>query len=42
VPPVFAGLFILAFTGVALYAVFSVIEARTTGWLHRQDNFSGP
>jgi NitT/TauT family transport system permease protein len=40
VPLVFAGLFILAALGVALYAIFSVIEARVTGWARRGDNFS--
>jgi len=40
VPLVFAGLFILAALGVALYVIFSVIEARVTGWARRGDNFS--
>ena len=40
VPLVFAGLLILAVMGVALYAAFSVIEARVTGWTRRQDNLS--
>ncbi len=40
VPLVFAGLMILAFLGVALYAVFSFIEARITGWAHRKDEFA--
>lgn len=35
VPLVFGGLFILAVMGVVLYALFSVIEARVTGWAHR-------
>ncbi|HEV2573123.1 MAG TPA: ABC transporter permease [Beijerinckiaceae bacterium] len=35
VPLVFAGLLILAVLGVALYAVFSIVEARTTGWAMR-------
>ena len=35
VPLVFAGLLILALLGVALYAVFSVIESRVTGWATR-------
>jgi NitT/TauT family transport system permease protein len=26
--------------GVALYAVFSLIEGRITGWTRRQENFS--
>ena len=34
---VFAGLFILAALGVALYAIFAMIEARLTGWAHRGD-----
>jgi len=40
VPLVFAGLMILAVMGVALYAIFSLIEARTTGWAHRKDEFA--
>ncbi|TCQ97268.1 ABC transporter permease [Neorhizobium sp. JUb45] len=40
VPLVFAGLFILAALGVALYVIFSVIEGRVTGWARRGDNFS--
>jgi len=36
VPLVFAGLFILAGLGVALYVVFSLIERRVTGWAHRK------
>jgi NitT/TauT family transport system permease protein len=40
VPLVFAGLIILAFLGVALYAVFSLIESRITGWAHRKDEFA--
>jgi NitT/TauT family transport system permease protein len=40
VPLVFAGLLILAAMGVALYAIFSVIEARVIGWTRRQDNLS--
>ncbi len=35
VPLVFAGLLILAVLGVALYMVFSLIEARVTGWATR-------
>ena len=34
---VFARLFILAALGVALYAIFAMIEARLTGWAHRGD-----
>jgi NitT/TauT family transport system permease protein len=40
VPLVFAGLMILAFLGVTLYAVFSLIEGRITGWAHRKDEFA--
>ncbi|WP_319517704.1 ABC transporter permease [uncultured Martelella sp.] len=40
VPLVFAGLFILAALGVLLYAVFSAIEARVTGWAVRSDSFA--
>jgi NitT/TauT family transport system permease protein len=40
VPLVFAGLLVLAVMGVALYAIFSIIEGRVTGWTRRQDNFS--
>lgn len=40
VPLVFAGLLILAVMGVLLYAVFSVVEARVTGWTRRQDQLS--
>jgi NitT/TauT family transport system permease protein len=40
VPLVFAGLLILAVLGVALYAVFSFIESRITGWAHRKDEFA--
>lgn len=40
VPLVFAGLIILAVMGVALYAVFSLIEMRITGWAHRKDEFA--
>ena len=35
VPLVFAGLLILAVMGVALYGLFSLIEARVTGWARR-------
>lgn len=37
VPLVFAGLFILAGLGVALYAAFSLIEGRVTGWATRKN-----
>lgn len=40
VPLVFAGLLILAVMGVALYAIFSLIEARVTGWTRRQDDLA--
>jgi NitT/TauT family transport system permease protein len=40
VPLVFAGLLILAIMGVALYAIFSLIEGRVTGWAHRKDDFA--
>ncbi|MFZ4408863.1 MAG: ABC transporter permease [Paracraurococcus sp.] len=36
VPLVFAGLFILAGLGVALYVIFSTIERRVTGWAMRK------
>lgn len=35
-PLVFAGLFILAALGIALYAMFSLIEMRVTGWANRK------
>ena len=37
---VFAGLFILAILGVGLYAIFSLIEQRVTGWAQRKTDFS--
>jgi NitT/TauT family transport system permease protein len=40
VPLVFAGLFILAALGIALYLIFSFIESRVTGWTRRQDEFA--
>jgi len=40
VPLVFAGLLILAIMGVSLYAIFSLLEARITGWARRKDEFS--
>lgn len=40
VPMVFAGLFILAGMGVALYVVFSLIERRVTGWANRKNDFA--
>jgi len=36
VPLVFAGLFILATLGIALYVIFSVAERRLTGWANRK------
>ncbi|MEI8146655.1 MAG: ABC transporter permease [Alphaproteobacteria bacterium] len=36
VPLVFAGLFVLAFLGVGLYVLFSLVEYRVTGWAHRK------
>ncbi len=40
VPLVFAGLFILAGLGVALYVAFSLIEMRVTGWANRKNDFA--
>src|SRR6056297_93326 len=37
---VFAGLIILALMGVALYAVFSVLERRVTGWATRGNDIA--
>jgi ABC-type nitrate/sulfonate/bicarbonate transport system permease component len=34
----FAGLFVLAGLGVALYAIFSVVEGRVTGWATRKND----
>jgi NitT/TauT family transport system permease protein len=39
VPLVFAGLFILAALGIALYVIFSAMEHRVTGWAVRRDDF---
>jgi NitT/TauT family transport system permease protein len=39
-PLVFAGLLILAVMGVLLYAMFSLIEGRVTGWTRRQDHLT--
>jgi NitT/TauT family transport system permease protein len=36
VPLVFAGLFVLAIMGIALHALFSLIESRFTGWANRK------
>ena len=38
VPLVFAGLFVLAGLGVALYVIFSLIEGRITGWATRKND----
>ena len=38
VPLVFAGLFVLAGLGVALYVIFSAIEGRVTGWATRKND----
>ncbi len=40
VPLVFAGLFILAFMGIVLYAVFAFLERRMTGWAMRKTEFT--
>jgi NitT/TauT family transport system permease protein len=40
VPLVFAGLFILAGLGLALYVIFSAIERRVTGWANRKTEFA--
>jgi NitT/TauT family transport system permease protein len=40
VPMVFAGLFLLAAMGVALYAVSSLIEQRMTGWAQRKTDMA--
>lgn len=40
VPLVFAGLFILAFLGISLYAIFSWLEIRVTGWAQRRNEFA--
>ncbi|OVZ59054.1 ABC transporter permease [Pigmentiphaga sp. NML080357] len=40
VPLVFAGLFILAVLGVALYAVSALIEVRLTGWAQRKNDMA--
>ncbi|MBC7728276.1 MAG: ABC transporter permease subunit, partial [Microbacteriaceae bacterium] len=40
VPMVFAGLFILAALGVALYAISSLIEGRMTGWAQRKTDLT--
>lgn len=38
VPLVFAGLFVLAGLGIALYVIFSFIEGRVTGWANRKND----
>lgn len=40
VPLAFAGLFALAFLGIALYSVFAVIEQRVCGWANRKQEFA--
>jgi NitT/TauT family transport system permease protein len=40
VPMVFAGLFLLAFMGVVLYAISSWIEGRMTGWAQRKSELA--
>jgi NitT/TauT family transport system permease protein len=40
VPLVFAGLVILAALGIVLYAIFSLIEGRITGWAHRKNDLA--
>ncbi|NSZ66575.1 ABC transporter permease (plasmid) [Agrobacterium tumefaciens] len=40
VPLAFAGLFALAILGIALYAVFAVIEQRVCGWASRKNEFA--
>jgi NitT/TauT family transport system permease protein len=40
VPLVFAGLFILAGLGVALYVIFSLVENQVTGWAHRKTDLA--
>lgn len=40
VPMVFAGLFLLAAMGVVLYAVFSWVEGRMTGWSQRKSEMA--
>ena len=40
VPLVFAGLFILAVMGVALYAISAFVEARLTGWTQRKTDMA--
>jgi NitT/TauT family transport system permease protein len=36
-PLVFAGLIVTSIMGVAMYAIFAVIEKRTTFWSQRDD-----
>jgi NitT/TauT family transport system permease protein len=40
VPLAFAGLFILAALGIALYAIFSLIEGQVTGWATRKGDIA--
>jgi len=39
IPLVFAGLAVIAFMGIAMYAIFAVLEKRMTGWATRETNF---
>jgi NitT/TauT family transport system permease protein len=36
IPLVFAGLFVVAAMGIAMYALFAIIERRMTGWATRR------
>jgi len=40
VPLVFAGLMVLAFLGVSLYVLFSLIERRVAGWSMRKNDIA--
>lgn len=40
IPLVFAGLVVIAFMGIAMYAVFAAVERRMTGWAVRGSNFA--
>lgn len=39
IPLVFAGLFVVAAMGIAMYAIFAWLERRVTGWATRTNNF---
>ena len=39
IPLVFAGLFVVAAMGIAMYALFAVLERRVTGWATRTTDF---